>query len=242
MQGNPAASRKKRKDVAPTLSARTQGGGGLGTDFDLDGGLIPLAYALQAGVTRENPDSGPDGMGVREGVAYTLEARSEVQIVAARQQAFGGGNTSGPIDVSTALTAHGERMDFDTETFIVAGMPRNDVIAFDCKAGGTIGAIRAASGGSSRDYIAHTLGAEGFDASGDGTGSGTPLVPVEAKSTWAVRRLTPVECARLQGFPDRYLDITYRNKSAADGNQYKALGNSMAVPVMRWIGQRILGV
>lgn len=54
-----------------------------------------------------------------------------------------------------------------------------------------------------------------------------------------VRRLTPVECARLQGFPDTYLDITYRGKPAADGNKYKALGNSMAVPVMRWIGERI---
>lgn len=54
-----------------------------------------------------------------------------------------------------------------------------------------------------------------------------------------VRRLTPVECARLQGFPDTYLDILYRKKPAADGNKYKALGNSMAVPVMAWIGSRI---
>lgn len=55
----------------------------------------------------------------------------------------------------------------------------------------------------------------------------------------AVRRLTPKECCRLQGFPDDYLDITYRGKPAADGPRYKALGNSMAVPVMRWIGERI---
>ena len=55
----------------------------------------------------------------------------------------------------------------------------------------------------------------------------------------AVRRLTPKECARLQGFPDDYLDITYRGKPAADGPKYKALGNSMATPVMRWIGERI---
>jgi len=54
-----------------------------------------------------------------------------------------------------------------------------------------------------------------------------------------VRRLTPRECERLQGFPDDYLDITYRGKPAADGPKYKALGNSMAVPVMRWIGERI---
>ena len=55
-----------------------------------------------------------------------------------------------------------------------------------------------------------------------------------------VRRLTPRECERLQGFPDDYTDIPYRNKEhAPDGARYKALGNSMAVPVMRWIGQRI---
>jgi len=53
----------------------------------------------------------------------------------------------------------------------------------------------------------------------------------------AVRRLTPIECERLQGFPDNYTNIT----RAADTNRYKALGNSMAVPVMRWIGQRIDG-
>jgi hypothetical protein len=54
-----------------------------------------------------------------------------------------------------------------------------------------------------------------------------------------VRRLTPRECERLQGFPDDYTLIPYRGKPAADGPRYKALGNSMAVPVMRWIGERI---
>lgn len=54
-----------------------------------------------------------------------------------------------------------------------------------------------------------------------------------------VRRLTPRECERLQGFPDDYTAIEYREKPAADSPRYKALGNSMAVPVMRWIGERI---
>jgi DNA (cytosine-5)-methyltransferase 1 len=58
----------------------------------------------------------------------------------------------------------------------------------------------------------------------------------------AVRRLTPRECERLQGFPDDYTLVEYRGKPAADGPRYKALGNSMAVPVMRWIGQRIAAV
>ena len=59
------------------------------------------------------------------------------------------------------------------------------------------------------------------------------------RQAMAVRRLTPRECERLQGFPDDYTLVEYRKKSAADGPRYRALGNSMAVPVMRWIGERI---
>lgn len=58
-------------------------------------------------------------------------------------------------------------------------------------------------------------------------------------STWAVRRLTPTECERLQGFPDGYTAVPYRGKPAADGPRYKALGNSMAVNCMRWLGRQI---
>jgi DNA (cytosine-5)-methyltransferase 1 len=116
--------------------------------------------------------------------------------------------------------------------------------------------------------VTHSRG-EGFDASEDGTGRGTPLVPVlsndpahaicaNEQRTYtnegsmfqlrnvvgqqtAVRRLTPTECSRLQGFPDEYLmSVTWRGKCPpADGVMYKALGNSMAVPCMRWIGERI---
>jgi DNA (cytosine-5)-methyltransferase 1 len=63
--------------------------------------------------------------------------------------------------------------------------------------------------------------------------------------TSAVRRLTPRECERLQGFPDDYTSIPWRKKGSEDcpdGPRYKALGNSMAVPVMRWIGERIAAV
>jgi DNA (cytosine-5)-methyltransferase 1 len=54
-----------------------------------------------------------------------------------------------------------------------------------------------------------------------------------------VRRLTPRECERLQGFPDNWTAVIHRGKPAADGPRYRALGNSMAVPVMDWIGKRI---
>lgn len=87
--------------------------------------------------------------------------------------------------------------------------------------------------------IAHTLKAEGFDASEDGTGRGQPMVPGER----GVRRLTPRECERLQGFPDDHTLIPWRGRPAAecpDGPRYKAIGNSKAVPVVRWIGRRLL--
>jgi DNA (cytosine-5)-methyltransferase 1 len=64
----------------------------------------------------------------------------------------------------------------------------------------------------------------------------------QAQNTMAIRRLTPTECERLQGFPDSWTRIPYRNKpidKCPDGPRYKACGNSMAVPVMHWIGKRI---
>lgn len=89
--------------------------------------------------------------------------------------------------------------------------------------------------------VAHALRGEGFDASEDGTGRGTPLV----MQTMTVRRLTPRECERLQAFPDDYTLIPWRKKPATecpDGPRYKALGNSMAVNCMAWIGERIAAV
>lgn len=71
--------------------------------------------------------------------------------------------------------------------------------------------------------------------------SGTNLAPAVMHGV-AVRRLTPIECERLQGFPDNHTLIGWRGKDAdecPDGPRYKAIGNSMAVPVMRWIGERI---
>ena len=171
------------------------------------------------------------------GVDRTGESRGQDPVVAVI--AYGGNRTSGPIDVTPALLAQpgsGFKCDFESETF-----------------------------------IAHTLRGEGFDASEDGSGRGTPLVPVAfaqntrdevremsvigalaaqpgmkqtsyIRQATAVRRLTPREAERLQGFPDDYTLIPWRGQPAAecpDGPRYKALGNSMAVPVVRWIGRRI---
>lgn len=149
--------------------------------------------------------------------------------------AYGGNNTLGPIDVATALNAHGGphgRQDFESETFVVAPPLTSNPYGDHESREGLL--------------VAHTLRGEGFDASEDGTGRGTPIVPVASPALpatgsggvatgWAVRRLTPTECHRLQGFPDDHALIP----GAADGPVYMALGNSMAVPVLRWIGERI---
>jgi DNA (cytosine-5)-methyltransferase 1 len=81
---------------------------------------------------------------------------------------------------------------------------------------------------------------------GDGFTENGPMYTLNATGIhgvnhgMAVRKLTPVECERLQGFPDNYTNIPWRKKDESpDGPRYKAMGNSMAVPVMRWIGKRI---
>jgi len=228
-------------------------------------------------------------------------------------------------DTAHCLNAGGMgRQDYETETLIAS------LDLANMGAGGNVGwhpperpTITLDTNGNLG--IAHSLRAEGFDASEDGTGRGTPLVPVIAPTMrsngdahsgfkddeglvafgWqnspsqglsdsqhtvptldksktpavalmenqraeirlssqtdslacgggkpgqgypatftgsAVRRLTPRECERLQGFPDDFTLVPYRGKPMADGPRYKMLGNSMAVPVVRWIGERIATV
>lgn len=139
-----------------------------------------LPISIQGAATRENPSSGPDGIGVRnDGAAYTLEARQEVQAVA-----YG-------FQPRIACNGRGDTGDI-------------------------AGALNAQSGET-------------------GKGDAAPHVAVGM----AVRRLTPLECERLQGFPDGHTAIQFRGKPAADGPRYKALGNSMAINVMSWVLGRI---
>jgi DNA (cytosine-5)-methyltransferase 1 len=78
---------------------------------------------------------------------------------------------------------------------------------------------------------------------GGGGGNNKQAIAQPVATVMQVRRLTPVECERLQGFPDNYTNIPWRKKpEAPDGPRYKSLGNSMAVPCMAWIGKRIAEV
>lgn len=95
------------------------------------------------------------------------------------------------------------------------------------------------------DRVAPTLTASNDPSRSPQSSEVTQQVAAVHKAINAVRRLTPRECERLQGFPDDHTAIPWRGKSSQncpDGPRYKALGNSMAVPVMRWIGERIEAV
>ena len=107
-----------------------------------------------------------------------------------------------------------------------------------------------AKGGSGRlDPSCETFVSCTLPASDGGVSSGMhPVIAFDTTQpdsvltpSMAVRRLTPRECERLQGFPDDWTLIDYRGKPACDCPRYKAIGNSFAVPVVRWIGERIVG-
>jgi len=84
--------------------------------------------------------------------------------------------------------------------------------------------------------VSPTLGKDSMSPTKSSSGQ---MVDFAIATNYAVRRLTPTECERLQGFPDDHTLIPFRGKPAADGPRYKAIGNSMAVPVMHWLGKRI---
>jgi DNA (cytosine-5)-methyltransferase 1 len=102
------------------------------------------------------------------------------------------------------------------------------------RCGSNYSAHLAAAIGWSEELTAHTELQGTLQRGGDGGRHEGVMQP-----DMQVRRLTPVECERLQGFPDGYTLVPHRGKPAADGPRYKSLGNSMAVPVMAWIGRRI---
>ena len=211
----------------------------------------------------DTPPRRTTGEGTAGGTAHSLRGRSNASH---REDS----DTYVP-ERARALNAGGcRRIDGESETFV-------SEVAPPCSASGPpfsgpgnernkCEALVAVSG----QVVAHALRAEGFDASEDGTGRGTPITSVVAfqesqsgcreydtagslrangpghdpvgtrvRSGWAVRRLTPRECERLMGFPDDYTLIEYKGKPAADGPRYRALGNSMCVNVVRWLGRRI---
>ncbi len=242
VSGDSKAGRKKRKDVAGSLASRTSAGGGLGTDFDLDGGL-------QVSPITSRP-YGDRGAGESRLVVGTL------------------GSHHGNVRADHAWT--GQLIPFDT-TQITSSLNRSNPKPGDpchpipacghppaIASTGNIAHCLNAGGMGRQDYETETMvvafsgrnrgdDGRGYDrppnVTGDIAGTVDTVKPGNiAGPTIGVRRLTPRECERLQGFPDDWTLVPHRGKPAADGPRYKAIGNSMAVPVMRWIGKRIMEV
>lgn len=301
LRRHPPTRREAREDIAPTIAARTGGVGGLGTDFDCDGGLIahslrangfdasedgtgrgtPLVTcALRSDACRDgsaktpSPDAAgrvrlrdpgftvevdlsptldtvrPHIVGFAERgsnvsidgeVAATLKAASNNtggrQCIAfhARQDPTDSGDVTHPLDTD----GHSVAVTFDTTQITHPENRCNPQPGDPCHplaAGAHPPAVALAFEPGS---IARNAGPRGLQPTvstlRSEMGDNQPAI----LSSMLVRRLTPRECERLQGFPDDYTLVPYRGKPAADGPRYRALGNSMAVPVMRWIGERI---
>lgn len=262
-------SRETGQGVAGTISARTKGGGGLGTDFDLDGGLV---HAIQERAVSENLENGPQGKGFQPDIAYTLEARNKVQAVA-----------YAPEIARCDATREGSSQDYESTTMVAVfdpnqitsrtnrsnptpelchtlpavstppicfsakdyGADASNDLAPTLRAGGHTGshanagvmpAIAFHQNQLGEVRTSEVVGTLNTNANASGRSTAMALV------TSAVRRLTPRECERLQGFPDDYTRIPWRGKPAErcpDGPRYKALGNSWAVPLFAWLGERI---
>lgn len=229
-------------EVAPTISARTKGGGGLGTDFDCDGGLIstpcggpPTADGFEAIPIQEigKRQSGTPMNGVGHGEPgdpmYTLQSGAQHGVCATLTKNY--------------ATHHGRQAGNN------GGIAENQLIPVGIN-GSQIGyALRAnashsgdkGDGGVNTTFCVMAHGQGNAEHVSDGSPSLTcnHEAPILFSPAYAVRRLTPRECERLQGFPDDFTAIEYRGKPAADGPRYKVLGNSMAVPCIRWIFRRI---
>jgi len=281
-----APSREAGK-VAPTIPSRSTAGGGLGTDFDLDGGLVMPTMDQRAGRSGANSfatsgglvpvagtlcaATGQAGAEIGADMAPTLNCNHEAPYAVyqtahtlrgegfdASEDGTGRGTPLVPVAYRTAgdgaVFEEGDR----TAPLTTGTDPCANILAFDTtqvtsvanrsnpKVGDPCHPLAA---GMHSPAIAFNMHKSGNEASSLGISEDrvdclrafekAPFATQPAPGM-AVRRLTPVECERLQGFPDNYTNIPWRKKAESpDGPRYKALGNSWAVPNVRWIGKRI---
>lgn len=267
LRGDPPPRRKAGK-AAPTVPARSTAGGGLGTDFDCDGGLIPevanpLTARMAKGInTTLDEGQTPIVEAVTGAVAHTLTGEG----FDASEDGSGRGNPIIAFDCRASHPATGDQGEAPTlramrhdKSHANGGGQLAVAFAENSRAelrleggdGGVAGAISTGGGkpgqGSPAVAVAFDMrGREGVNmpegphdtanirAASGGSSRSYVATPVQ------VRRLTPRECERLMGFPDDATNIPWRGKNGSpDGRRYSGLGNSMAVNCMEWIGQRI---
>lgn len=200
-------------DTMPTLRAGA-GNGGAGHGARSGDSKDEYIEPVSYGIRTANTSS--NGWGIQEEATHTLD--QAMGIAVAHPIAFGVGEQS---EVGHFLRSGASKADKHESTTYVAQMPAHTFkVRGGCEGGG--------KGYLGQDDAAFTIS----------TNQDQHLMTPQMQ----VRRLTPEECEALQGFPRGYTDIKPNGKPTADGPRYKALGNSMAVPVMSWIGQRIQAV
>jgi DNA (cytosine-5)-methyltransferase 1 len=199
------------QEIAPTLNAHFGDKQGLENQH-IDGGAgLFVTYALAGNTIGRQPENGGNGNGYSEDVSYTL-TKTDLHGVC-----------------TPTLTSNGDAHSGfrDENGLVVAPI----AYAFDGLSSNSMKSSNPDSG-CNEVNTAKTIDTNGLNPACNQGGNAVV-------QQMQVRRLTPTECERLQGFSDGYTNVPHRGKPAADGNRYKALGNSWAVPVAAWVGKRI---
>ena len=237
------------EELSPTLRAMPHDGSHANGGGQMAVAIPLLEVGKRTGISTEDPRAGigigdnGDPMftlqaGARHGVAYPLDLRNAGRdpdkMDAVNRQGLGIGEDGDPSPtISTAFVPGVAAYAFQPR---IARNGRGGM-------GDVVNALNAQSGGTGKGDAAPCVAVA--DTLGVGSNQTSGFESEVVAASMAVRRLTPEECEALQGFPRGYTRIPWKKKSAEDcpdGPRYRALGNSMAVNVMRWIGKRIAEV
>lgn len=262
LSGNPAPRRESRQAVAPTIAGCANGGGsnGPGRDVDSVESLQVVAMAHGQGGAEIASERSPTLTCNHEAPVVFHPTQDPINSVDICRALNANANATAAVLAfdTTQVTSKGNvsnpkpgdpchPLAAGAHPPAIAFHPTQDpIISTD----GTTHAMRCGSSGGQASVAVATFqqssmkgkGTIGYDSSGIAKPVKTQADGQMLQAGMQVRRLTPRECERLQGFPDDYTAIPWRKKSAdqcPDGPRYKALGNSMAVPCMSWLGQRI---
>ncbi len=243
-----APSREARQTVAPTIAGCANGGGANGPGRDVDSvESLQISMCLNAGgmnrLDAESETLLPVGFdsynhAVTGDVSKTLDVGQDYHHVP---------NVFQPIaiqDVTPREKAQNGRgwnddgVSYTVDTAATQGVMQPIAWSEELTASIDLaGTIQRGGAGGRHDGVAQPVATLDARTRGGGfPGSDGAMGGHVQPHGMQVRRLTPVECERLQGFPDNYTNI---KDKCPDGPRYKALGNSWAVPVVRWIGERI---
>jgi DNA (cytosine-5)-methyltransferase 1 len=227
-----------RRDTAPSRKAREESAGGIGDGASKRSWPAEVSSTLD---TTFGTKQGLEDQHVNAGCPLFVLA-STVQTLRTRRPGEGGmsGDDEHLVPViSPALnTCSGSHHAPDTKAYVVHGTQDPCVSDIAFAQGRNNGGENVLAYTTKMHNTQSNQAGKVYEEYSTSLDANSP--PPALLTAMAVRRLTPVECERLQGFPDNYTNIPWRKKDESpDGPRYKALGNSWAVPNVRWIGQRI---